>query len=234
MTLASLWAGISTDCSGGSSGRAGGDAPAIRPGGCAATTAHRNSEPRQRRARWPTKNSVVTAWPSQPSVMNTGRPDHARERSWRDRRHRLIARQARRAPTPARTHSPWPAAHRSASGSAATVCDRSPPESCSRMTCPCTSGFGSLTCSITRLDDLVGGRALPVVGIDMQSDREIAHGLGDLDRHDLIGCGRLGVAEIGRPEQSHRAAGQRLEQPLGGVDLERDERVRAARRDWDG
>ena len=54
----------------------------------------------------------------------------------------------------------------------------------------------------------------------MQTDRDIAHGLGDLDRHDLIAGGRLGVAEKRRAEQSHRAAGECLEQPLGGIDLE--------------
>ena len=68
----------------------------------------------------------------------------------------------------------------------------------------------------------------------MQPDGDIAHGLGDLDRHDLVGRGRLGVAEIGRAEEAHGPAGQRLEQALGGVDLERDEGVGHLAEIWMG
>ena len=42
----------------------------------------------------------------------------------------------------------------------------------------------------------------------MQADRDVAHGLRDLDRHDLVDRRGLGVAEIGRAEEPHRASGQ--------------------------
>ena len=64
------------------------------------------------------------------------------------------------------------------------------------------------------VDDDIGRRAQPVIGVDMQADRDIAHGLSDLDRHDLVARGRLGIAEERRAEQPHRSPGQRLEQPL--------------------
>ena len=76
------------------------------------------------------------------------------------------------------------------------------------------------------LDDLIRRRTLPVVGVDMQSDRQIAHALRNLDGHDLVGGSGLGVAEIGRPEQLHGSARKRFEQALGRVDFQRDERVR--------
>src|SRR6516162_5084916 len=75
-------------------------------------------------------------------------------------------------------------------------------------------------------NDIVGGRPLPIVGIDMQAHGQIAHGLRDLDRHDLVGCRRLGVAKIGRSEKPHGAPRQPFEQALGGIDLERDHRIR--------
>ena len=52
----------------------------------------------------------------------------------------------------------------------------------------------------------------------MLADGDVAQVLRDLDRHDFVARRRLGVAEIGRTEQAHRAAGQRLEQPLRGVE----------------
>ena len=75
------------------------------------------------------------------------------------------------------------------------------------------------------IDDGAGWRMQPVVWIDMQADGHVAHGLRDPDRHDLIARRRLCVAEKRSPEQPHRPSGQRLEQPLVGVDLERHEAV---------
>ena len=62
----------------------------------------------------------------------------------------------------------------------------------------------------------------------MEADRNIAAVLRLPHRHHFIGRGRLGVAEEGRPEQLQRAPGERLEQPLRGVELEQG--LGAARR----
>ena len=73
--------------------------------------------------------------------------------------------------------------------------------------------------------DFIGGRLLPVVGIDMQADRVIAHRLSDLDRHGFVCRGRLRIAKIWRAEQPHRAAGQSFDQTLIGIDLQCDQRI---------
>src|SRR4029078_8318881 len=95
-------------------------------------------------------------------------------------------------------------------GSASTVFDLSPPESCSRMMCPLPSGLGSVASTMERstvssadggcpcvgaLDDLVSGWALPIVGIDMKSHRDIAHALRDPNGNDLFGSRGFGVTE---------------------------------------
>jgi hypothetical protein len=35
-------------------------------------------------------------------------------------------------------------------------------------------------------DDDTGRRPLPIIGINVQSDRDVAHGLGDLDGNNLV------------------------------------------------
>ena len=75
------------------------------------------------------------------------------------------------------------------------------------------------------LNDVIGGRPLPIVGIDMQANGEIAHGLRDLDRNDLVCGSRLGVPKIGCSEEPHGSPGQPLEQALRGIDLKRDQRI---------
>ena len=77
------------------------------------------------------------------------------------------------------------------------------------------------------VDDLVHAGPLPVFGVDVQADRDVAHPLRDPDRHQLVGGGRFGVAEVGRAEQPHRAPGKRLEQALGGVEFQRHDAGRA-------
>ena len=61
---------------------------------------------------------------------------------------------------------------------------------------------------------------LPIVGIDLQADREITEVLGDLHRRDFLRRGRFRVAEIGRPEKPGRAPRQRLDQPLCRIQLD--------------
>ena len=106
-------------------------------------------------------------------------------------------------------------------GSAATVRQRSPPPSCNRTTCPRFSGSGFVACAMTNSTISSGVTlSLPIVGIDLQPNREIAEPLGDLHRRDLLGCGGFRVAEIRRPEKPRRAPRQRLDQPLRRIQLD--------------
>ena len=76
------------------------------------------------------------------------------------------------------------------------------------------------------LGNEIGRWALPVVWVDVQPDADIAHGLRDLYRHDLVTRGWFGISKKGSAEQSHRATGESLEQALCRVDLERNQRSR--------
>ena len=101
------------------------------------------------------------------------------------------------------------------------------------MMCPPQIGVWIADLIDHPLHDDIGRRMQPVIGVHMQTDGDVTHGLGNLERHDLVARRRLGVAEERSTEQPHRAPSQRLEQPLGRVDLERDE-ASADRRGWDG
>ena len=70
------------------------------------------------------------------------------------------------------------------------------------------------------LHDQIGGRPLPIVGIDSEPDRHVAERLRDFDRLDLVRRGRLRIAEERGSEQPHRPPRQRFDQPLRGVELD--------------
>ena len=75
----------------------------------------------------------------------------------------------------------------------------------------------------------IGRRGLPVIGVDVQPHRDIAHGLSDLYRYDLVARRRVRIAKERGAEQPHRPPGEGLEEALRRIDLERDERVRQLR-----
>jgi hypothetical protein len=54
----------------------------------------------------------------------------------------------------------------------------------------------------------------------VQADDRVAVLLGDQRRQELVGRGRLGVAEIGRAEQAGRTPRVGFDQALRGVDLQ--------------
>ena len=122
-------------------------------------------------------------------------------------------------------------------GNAATVCARSPPASWSRtilwLHCASSPRRAAGIALQHAVDDVVDDRLdagpLPVLGIDVQPDRDVAAVLRLERGADFVGGGRLGVAEIGRAEQLERAAGERLEQPLRRVELDVGFGVRRAR-----
>ena len=60
-------------------------------------------------------------------------------------------------------------------------------------------------------DDRVHAGLGPVPRVVPQPDRDVAQVLGDGDRHQLVGSGRLGVPEVGRPEQRGAAVGDRFD-----------------------
>ena len=57
---------------------------------------------------------------------------------------------------------------------------------------------------------------MPVLAVDVQTDRNIAAVLGLPHRHDLVGRRRLGVTEERCPEELQRPPGEGLEQALRG------------------
>ena len=61
----------------------------------------------------------------------------------------------------------------------------------------------------------------------MQADGDVSQVIRQRHRHQFIRRGRLGIAEVRRPEQRRATIGDGLDQPLGGIQLElRDERWR--------
>ena len=70
------------------------------------------------------------------------------------------------------------------------------------------------------VDDRRDARPLPVLAVDVQADRDVAAVLRLPHRQDFVGGGRLRVAEEGRAKQLERSSGERLEQPLRGIELE--------------
>ena len=65
-------------------------------------------------------------------------------------------------------------------------------------------------------NDRILPRLLPVARIHMQPDRDVAQPLGDGDRPQLVGRGRLGVTEVGWTEERRAPAQFGLDQPLCG------------------
>ena len=78
-------------------------------------------------------------------------------------------------------------------------------------------------------DDLRGAGQGPIIGVDAQSDGEVAERRRHLEGPHLLGRRRLRVPEIRRTEQQRRATGDRLDEALRRVELQRRHRGRRLR-----
>ncbi len=81
-------------------------------------------------------------------------------------------------------------------------------------------GAGQVQVVQRALDDQGRIRLLPVVRVVTQAGDQIAEILRGDQRFDFRRRRRLGVAQIGRPEQAQAPPRDHLEQPLGDVELE--------------
>ena len=81
-------------------------------------------------------------------------------------------------------------------------------------------GIGIVQPLVHHAQHLVDAVGLPVQGIEIGGDLDIAQRLRRLDGFQFAGIRGAGIAEIRRAEEPHRPPGQRLEQPLGGVQLQ--------------
>ena len=191
MTLASLKAGISTDTRTPSpTGSGGGVADLKRLHSVSPHSAARRARPRPMAS---TNSQCIVAC-SQLAVMKTYQSTDAARSSggtggmtWSN---------VQPASSEAGTISS-PLARRPSMmrGSAATVCERSPPASCSSTTLSARFRIGVGHAVHDPLHDQVGGRLLPVVGVDAQTDGRIAQRLRYFHRRDLFRRRRFGVAE---------------------------------------
>ena len=70
------------------------------------------------------------------------------------------------------------------------------------------------------VDDHLHARRAPILAVEVHADGEIAAIARDRDGHELVVGGRLGVAEVRRAEERGAPAEDRLEEPLGRVELQ--------------
>ena len=75
-------------------------------------------------------------------------------------------------------------------------------------------------------DDLLRRRLLPIVGIDLEPNGQVAQFLGFLQGRDFLGAGRLRITKIGWPEKPRGPPRQSFDQALGRVDLDACDAVR--------
>ena len=72
------------------------------------------------------------------------------------------------------------------------------------------------------LEDHVGARARPILGIDVLEHDEVTEFLRQVQRHQLAHFRRTGVCGVGWPKQRRRTARDRLDKKLRRIELEPD------------
>ena len=128
--------------------------------------------------------------------------DNARERSrpLGLQRHQFIARRAQAMCSATRSCRRACAANREFAASAATVCERSPPASCSKMMLP------SRRCCLTRCRMMIGAGLGPILRIDILEHDEITEILRDLQAAPA----RLFATDSCRPRRADGTTSSRV------------------------